>query len=140
LCEAQLRLVGSRTRAEEAERKLVETEMMRLNNGLFVEQWSRLTQILGIEKCGVIDTVDAVECKLKRQCKCAFSSGGVLKKSCEYHNQREKVAKCNALEQAKAECAKVNRESGGEQYNMFGHNLAKQCEDAIRALMKEGGE
>jgi hypothetical protein len=48
--------------------------------------------------------------------------------------------RARARELAKAECKKVNRESGGEQYNMFGHNLAKQCEDAIRALMKEGGE
>lgn len=45
----------------------------------------------------------------RRQCKCEFSSGGVLKKSCEYHNQREKVAERNALERAAKVCDEADK-------------------------------
>jgi len=62
------------------------------------------------------------------------------KRGMETASMRLATAERNALKRAKAACAKVNWESGGEQYNMFGHNLAKQCADAICALMKEGGE
>ena len=56
------------------------TEQCRLN-GMGQEREARLMAQL-----------QEAERKLKRICKCEFSSGGVLKKSCEYHNQREKVA------------------------------------------------
>ncbi len=38
--------------------------MARLNNALFAEQWDRLTEILGIQKCSVMETVDEVERRL----------------------------------------------------------------------------
>jgi len=76
---------------------------------------------------------EEAERKLKRICKCEFSSGGVLKKSCEYHNQREEVAKRNALERAAKVCDEQALEPECPE-------RAKYCADAIRALMKEGGE
>lgn len=44
--------------------KLEADKMTRLNNALFVEQWDRLCKILGLDKCSVIETVDAVESRL----------------------------------------------------------------------------
>ena len=71
-----------------------------------------------------------VERKLKRMCKCEFSAGGVLKKSCEYHNQREVAIERNALEQAAKACQ--DDESGRDGGGYYA--------EIIRALIKEGGE
>jgi hypothetical protein len=94
------------------------------------------------------DEIEELERKLKRICKCEFSSGGVLKKSCEYHNQRE-VAVERKLREAHREGVK---EAAVVAWGYFADLAAsrrinpaalddefKVC-DAIRALMKEGGE
>ena len=75
------------------------------------------------------------ERKLKRICKCEFSAGGVLKKSCEYHNQREVAVERNALEQAAKVCIAL-----AEDADRCERENGWDCENAIRALMKEGDE
>ncbi len=71
-------------------------KMMRLNNALFVEQWERLCAGLGIEKCGVIEAVDAALAELEAKLKACIDSDQLIE---EIKEQLHKDAKdsCHEL-------------------------------------------
>lgn len=123
---------------EEKEREYMElrTKLEELKDELCEAQ----LRLLGCKRAVTLEKSRAEEAerKLKRICKCEFSSGGVLKKPCEYHNRLHAQARVEGMEEAAKVCDAMDTEQFPGNQMVFQRDCARRLSAAIRSAIEKG--